>query len=149
MFLKSFSFVALVTFCVIAPMGSGQTLQTAKPLEVACPGGLATHVYTVNMAAGQCPNIVIDQREVDVAAQLSAPDGTLITRFDGEVRLREKEKIEFVAETAGDYRLEVKTQYKSAAGRYEILLIETREANDRNRLLFEAHVAITKARELV
>ena len=44
-----------------------------------------------------------------------------------------EEKIEVVAETAGSYRLLVKTKYPNLpAGRYEIRLIEVRAATDTN-----------------
>jgi CHAT domain-containing protein/Tfp pilus assembly protein PilF len=149
MFSKSLSSAALVGFFLIARTALAQALEMGKPLEREFPGGLATQACTVKLAAGQYAKIVIDQREVDITAELSAPDGKSVTRFDREIRLREKEEIEFVAETGGEYRLEIKTKYKSAAGRYEIRLLETREANEYDRLLFEAHVANAKASELV
>jgi CHAT domain-containing protein/Tfp pilus assembly protein PilF len=146
---KVFLPAALLAFLLAVRTAQAQALQTGKPLEREFPGGLATQACTVKLAAGQYAKIIIDQREVDVAAELSSPDGKAITRFDREVRLREKEEIEFVAETAGEYRVEVKTKYKSSAGHYEILLVETRGADERDRLLFEAHVANAKAIELV
>lgn len=146
---KSLSLVTLLEFCLLTTTGSAQTLEAGKPVEREFPGGLATHAFTIKLVAGQRAQIAIDQREVDVAAQLSAPDGASLTRFDREIRLREKEQIEFVAETTGDYRLEVKTKFKSAGGRYEILLVETRDATERDRLLYEAHVANAKAIDLV
>ncbi|MCY7347381.1 MAG: CHAT domain-containing protein [Pyrinomonadaceae bacterium] len=124
-------------------------LELGKSLEREFAGGLETHGYRVKLTAGQYLKIIVEQRAVDVSAQLLAANENLITGFDNEFRLRETERIEFVAEEAGEFRLDVKTKYKSAAGVYEIRLTELRAATKRDRLLFEAHTLNAKASDLI
>ena len=152
----------LCVFCLIvfsfAQIVRGQTqknpeetvnLESGKLIERKFAGGSETQAYPVKLTAGQYVKIIVEQNSVDISAQLFAANGDLITSFDNEFRLRETERIEFVAEQAGEYRLDVKTKYKSAAGVYEIRLTELREATPRDRLLFEAHTLNAKASELM
>ena len=157
---KRFCVVSLLLFYLAPQVGYGQNvpkqaaaeavaLESGKPIEREFAGGMETHGYRIKLIAGQYAKIVIEQREVDVAAQLYAPDENLITRFDRELRLKENEEIEFVAASTGEYRLDVMTKFKSAAGRYAIRLAETRDATESDRLLFEARAADAKGIDLV
>jgi CHAT domain-containing protein/Tfp pilus assembly protein PilF len=124
------------------------TLEASKPVAREFPGGLDAHAYRVKMAAGQYAKIVVNQRSVDVSEQLSAPDGNVLTRFDSELRLQQPDEIEFVAAQPGEYRIDVKTKYKSAAGGYEIRLLEIRDATEKDKALFEANADSLKGNDL-
>jgi CHAT domain-containing protein/Tfp pilus assembly protein PilF len=145
-----------LTICIAIGISSAEEKsQTAKELgfgksiEEQFTGGLATHSYQARVAAGQYARIIVEQREVDVVAHLAAPDGNPIARFDREERTQAKEEIEFVAEKTGEYRLEVKTKFNSAAGGYVIEFAELRDANENDRLLFEAQVSDLRANDLM
>jgi CHAT domain-containing protein/Tfp pilus assembly protein PilF len=110
-------------------------LEPGKPIERELSGG-QKHTYQLALAEGQYANVIVEQRGIDVAAQLYGVDGQLIANIDFESRNQGQEKIEVVAEAAGGYRLEVEPALKKApAGRYEILLNEVRVATGDERAL--------------
>ena len=113
-------------------------LASGQPIEREISGG-QTQSYRIALSAGQFVNVTIEQRGVDVAEEAFAPDGKLIAQFDSELRPQEAERVEFVAETAGVYRLVVKAKLKGAAGRYDIRVAEMRAATDMDHSLHEAH----------
>ena len=113
------------------------TLELGKPFENELSGG-QVQTYRIALSAGQFVSVVVQQRGIDVLEKLFAPGGKLVAQFDFELRPMEAEKAEFVAETAGVYRLEVKAKIKGAVGRYEIRVEEIRPANEQDRLLHEA-----------
>jgi CHAT domain-containing protein len=117
---------------------TGATLEFGKPFENEISGG-QVQSYRITLSAGQFVSVVVQQRGIDVLEKLFAPDGKLVMQFDFELRPQEAEKAEFVAETAGVYRLEVKAKIKGTVGRYEIHLAEIRAANEQDRSLHEAY----------
>ncbi|HKX26841.1 MAG TPA: CHAT domain-containing tetratricopeptide repeat protein [Blastocatellia bacterium] len=105
-------------------------------------GGQST-AYRLALASGQAVRVVVDQRGIDVIVKLSGPDGQPITEYDAEIRTTGPETVSWVADEWGTYRLEVLAKQKNAAaGRFEILVMETRAANDNDRSLFTAHKLI-------
>src|SRR5215471_4724203 len=54
------------------------TLEPGKPVERELPGGGA-HSYKITLISGQYLHIVVEQRGVDVAVALFAPDGKKIS----------------------------------------------------------------------
>jgi CHAT domain-containing protein len=116
---------------------AGAILELGKPFEDEISGGQAQS-YRIALSAGQFVSVIIQQKGIDVLEKLFAPGGKLVAQFDFELRPREAEKAEFVAETAGVYRLEVKAKIKGTMGRYEIRVEEIRVANEQDRSLHEA-----------
>ena len=117
-----------------------QTIQIepGKPIERELTGG-QSHSYQMTLAAGQYVRLAVDQRGIDVVAQLFGLDGKQIAEFDNEIRLQGVETVSWVAEVAGGYRLDLLARYKnSAAGQYEIRVDELRVATDDDRTLHEA-----------
>jgi CHAT domain-containing protein/Tfp pilus assembly protein PilF len=112
-------------------------LETGRPVGREISGG-QTQSYRMTSPAGQFVSVRVEQRGVDVAAEVFAPDGKLIAQFDSEARPQEAERAEFVAETAGAYRLDVKAKFRGAAGGYEIRVAEARAATEQDRLSHEA-----------
>src|SRR6266487_2896352 len=119
------------------------TLELGKPFETEILGG-QTQSYHISASANQFICLTIQQRGIDVDERLFAPDGKLVAQFDSELRAQELERVEFVAERAGVYRIEVKAKIKGGAGRYEIRLVETRTATETDSLLHEAHKRSTE-----
>jgi CHAT domain-containing protein/Tfp pilus assembly protein PilF len=121
-----------------------QQLESGKPIERELTGS-HSHSYQMTLATGQYVKLVVAQRGIDVVVKLFGPDGNQITEFDSEVRLRREETVDWVAEEAGNYRLDVVAKYKNtAAGGYEIKLVELRVATDNDRALHEARMLITE-----
>jgi CHAT domain-containing protein len=111
-------------------------LELGKPVERELAGD-QTHSYQIALAEAQYVFVVVEQRGIDVFVQLIATDGKLIAVFD--FGSQGQERIGMVAETAGSYRLLVKaSQPKLPAGRYEIRLVEVRNATEKDRWLHES-----------
>ncbi|HZS45056.1 MAG TPA: CHAT domain-containing tetratricopeptide repeat protein [Blastocatellia bacterium] len=110
--------------------------------------GLETHSYQITAAAGQFIGVNVKQHGVDVFERLYGPDGKFITEYNFETRLDGEEKANFVAETAGVYRVDIKCRYKGSAGNYEVLVSEIRPATEHDRLLPEACRLINQALDL-
>jgi CHAT domain-containing protein/tetratricopeptide (TPR) repeat protein len=125
-----------------------QRLEQNKPIERELAGG-QSHSYQFSLDAGQYVKLVIEQRGIDVMAQLSGPDGKLITEFNSESRNQGQETVEQVAEAAGSYKLKVRPmQEGAAAGEYEIRIEEVRNATDIDRALQQARELHTEFRRL-
>ncbi|HKQ90922.1 MAG TPA: CHAT domain-containing protein [Blastocatellia bacterium] len=81
------------------------------------------------MSSRQFLNIVVEQRGIDVAVALVAPDGKKIIEVDDEHMIEGSETVSAIAEAAGAYRIEVRSAVKTAKqGRYEVKIEELREA---------------------
>jgi CHAT domain-containing protein/tetratricopeptide (TPR) repeat protein len=125
-----------------------QRLEQNKPIERELAGG-QSHSYQFSLDAGQYVKLVIEQRGIDVMAQLSGPNGKLITEFNSESRNQGQETVEQVAEAAGSYKLKVRPmQDVAAAGKYEIRIEEVRNATDIDRALQQARELHTEFRRL-
>ena len=119
-----------------------RTLDPGKPIERELAGG-EVHSYRVALAAGQYARVVVDQRGINVAVRILAPDGTNLGEAD-ITDTGESEPVSMVAETPAIYRLDVRAPEKDAAkGRYEIKLEEVRTATeqDKSRVAAERLVA--------
>ncbi len=123
-------------------------LESGKPIEREL-SSTQEHSYQVTLAEGQYAFIVVEQRGIDVVVQLLGTDGKSIADFDTEIRNQGEEKIEVVADAAGSNRLLVKAKYpRLPAGRYEIRLIEVRNATEEDRSLYEARRLETASGQL-
>jgi len=126
---------------------SGSTLAPGQPVERELSSG-QTQSYQITAAAGQFVGVAVRQSGVDVTEKVFAPGGKLVAEFNLEIRPQGEERADFVAETAGVYRLDVEPQLRGAAGRYEIRVTEMRAATEHDRLLHETHKLVTQAQSL-
>lgn len=86
--------------------------------EIALEGG---HVdpWQLTLGAGEIVTVRVEQRGIDVILRLRAPDGTLLAEMDGPYGSAGFEELSWVAEEAGDFRLEVASDSPGVeAGRY-------------------------------
>jgi len=93
------------------------------------------------MASGQYLQVLVDQRGIDVAMVLLAPDGKKICEVDSEHLVEGSETVTAIAEAPGAYLIEARSAEKTAkAGRYEIKVEELRAATveDKYRVAGEA-----------
>src|SRR5262245_50388958 len=74
-----------------------QRLEQNMPVERELAGG-QSHSYQFSLDAGQYVKLVIEQRGIDLKAQLSGPNGKLIAEFNSESRNQGQETVEQVAE---------------------------------------------------
>lgn len=135
--------ILFVTGAVKASVAQGAreavSLEVGKAIMPDFAGG-EQHRYELKLAAGECADIVVEQRGIDVTVELYGTDGKLLIRVDDEYRSQGEEKLEVVAETAGNFRLVVKSSAQNApAGGYQIRAAEFRAATERDRALYETH----------
>jgi CHAT domain-containing protein len=113
-------------------------LEQGQPVERELASG-QTHTYQITLSADQYVKLVIEQRGIDVVAKLFGLDGKQLTEFNSERRLQGEESVQWVAEEAGSYRLDVSARYKNAAaGQYRIQVRELGVATAGDRALYEA-----------
>jgi len=104
----------------------GDSLEPGKGIERELSGG-QSHSYKVRMIFGQYLRVVVEQRGIDVAVILSAPDGKKVGKADSSQALNGSESISVISDTAGAYLIEVRSPDKAAmTGRYEIKIEELR-----------------------
>jgi tetratricopeptide (TPR) repeat protein len=107
---------------------------------------MESHEYRFDLEAGDYAALTIEQRGIDVAAQVFDPGGKLLAEFNDESRKQGRESVEVVAGSAGAYSVRIKPVYsRLPAGRYEIQLVEIRLAAEDDRLGFESRQAGTQA----
>jgi CHAT domain-containing protein/predicted negative regulator of RcsB-dependent stress response len=116
------------------------SLEPGKPIERELSGG-QSHSYKIAMISGQYLQVVVDQRGIDVAVVLLAPDGKMISEVDSERLVERSETVSTIAEVPGAYLIEARSAEKTAkAGRYVIKVEELRSATaeDKYRVTGEA-----------
>jgi CHAT domain-containing protein len=123
-------------------------LEKGKSYERELSGKNIDH-YRVTLQAGEYAGIMVEQRGLDVVVTVADPNGKVLANFDMEMRIRGKEPVALVAESAGDYRIDVMPRYpRAAAGKYAISLTEIRAAVEKDRLVFQVHRLSTDAANL-
>ncbi len=119
------------------------TLEYKIPVERELAGG-QTHSYRISLNAGQYVRVMVEQKGIDVAMTLFSPDGAKLAEIILPHTLQGRKVIIAVTAAAGNHRLEVRSQKKdAAAGRYEVQILDLREATaeDRTRVAIRKLVA--------
>lgn len=90
-----------------------------------------THSYTVTVAKDQFVQLTVAQLQIDVVVRVFLPDGTLLREFDSPTGTEGVEFVEFVADSSGNYRVDiVQLAGGDATGQYEIKIEELRKATE-------------------
>ncbi|MCI0389801.1 MAG: tetratricopeptide repeat protein [Acidobacteria bacterium] len=127
---------------------SAQTLELGKPIEKRLAGG-ESHSYSVTISAGQFLRAVIEQRGIDVAVTLFAPNGRKLLEVDSPNGDEGPEPVSWIAETSGNHRIEVRSGDKQARpGRYEARVETLRAATEADRIRVGAELAVMEAEHL-
>lgn len=107
-----------------------QTLQVGSPIERQLAGG-QTHTFSVRLDENAYIQLVVEQRGIDVVVNVAGPDGKSFGKTDTPNGTEGPENVSFVGTTAGAYRIIVTPLNNDAsAGKYEIKIIEVREATE-------------------
>jgi CHAT domain-containing protein/tetratricopeptide (TPR) repeat protein len=105
------------------------------------------HVYPVDLHAGQFLRAEFDQRGVDLAVDVRAPDSRLLFRVDSTHGAKGVEIVNLVAATSGRFRLEVKPHPSPGpAGSYRARLVRLDLPDDEDRRRAEAELVFYRAR---
>jgi len=89
------------------------------------------HAYRLVLEADQYLHLEVDQQGVDVVVTLFSPEGEQLLEVDGLNGVAGPERILWLTEASGDYRLEVGAL--AAAGPYTVWLKELRIATEEDR----------------
>ncbi len=110
---------------------SSTALQPGIPIERALGPG-QVHEFTVNTKANSHVQLVVEQKGIDVVINISTPDGKDLARCDTPNGADGVEQVSFLATDSGKYRIAITPLNKdeTTTGRYQIKLIETREATE-------------------
>jgi CHAT domain-containing protein/predicted negative regulator of RcsB-dependent stress response len=123
-------------------------LELSKPIERELSGG-ESHFYKITTISGQYLHIVVEQRGIDVAVALVAPDGKKISEADSERLIERPETVSAITEAPGEYLIEVRSPEKTAkAGRYEIKVEELRAATTEDKYRVAGETVFREAEQL-
>lgn len=124
------------------------TLEHKIPVERELAGG-QTHSYRLALNAGQYVRVMVEQKGIDVAMTLFSPDGAKLAEIILPHTLQGRKVIIAVTSAAGNHRLEVRSQKNdAAAGRYELQMVDLREATDEDRTRVEIRKLVAEAMNL-
>jgi CHAT domain-containing protein/Tfp pilus assembly protein PilF len=122
-------------------------LKPGKPIDRELTGG-EKHGYQLSLAVGQLASIAIEHPGIDFTMRLLDGQGTariVMESKPGEAT----DVLEFVADRAGVYHLELEASYpKAPAGKYRIRIGELRAASERERSLYESRRQSSEALQL-
>jgi CHAT domain-containing protein len=104
-------------------------LPALSDIERELKGG-DSHSYRITLTSGQFLYALVEQKGIDVAVGLLDPTGKQIALADSPNDQWGTEPILVVAETTGEYRVQVTSpNSKAPAGRYEIKIVALRKAS--------------------
>src|SRR5215217_4372049 len=96
-------------------------------------GGGEKHYYQLTLLAGQYVRILAEQQRINVALAAFNPDGKKVVEADG-FPMGNPERLMFIAETSGTYRVEVRSPDQTAhKGNYEIKIRYLRAATEHDK----------------
>ena len=122
------------------------SLEPGKLIERALGNG-ETHSYTLTLAAGQYAYVVVNQKGVDVVVTVYGPGGSRIIQIDSHNLNNGPEPVRLVADVAGVYTFEIKSQTKPT-GRYEVTLEQLHIATEEDRSRVAAQRLFAEAEAL-
>jgi CHAT domain-containing protein len=133
--------------CSQVTTSNPQPLPTFSALERELKAG-ETHSYRITLVAGQFLYAHVEQKEIDVTLVLFAPDGREIGEVDSPNERWGTEPVLLLADRSGDYRVEVRAPAKVAPGRYEIRILQLREATTDDKRLVHAQRLFEEAEKV-
>src|SRR5215204_900525 len=121
----------------VAP--EAQTLVPGQPIEREIAGG-ESHTYQISLAAGQFVRFRLEQRAIDAALALTAPDGKPLVEMN-LTRAGDEELLSLETTGAGSYRLDVRAGgMATLRGTYRLTTNwkDAATAQDRQRIAAES-----------
>lgn len=140
--------LATLLMCVAAVSAQTQPeLPTLSAVERELKGG-DTHSYKIRLTPDQFLYALVEQKDIDVMTAVFGPDGKQLTESNSPNERWGTEPVLLVAETAGDYRVDIRSPNKAHAGRYRILIVALRQASPIDKGHANAQAAFDEARKL-
>jgi CHAT domain-containing protein/Tfp pilus assembly protein PilF len=108
-----------------------------------------THYYSINLTSDQFLHVVAEQNGIDVTLVLVNPENKEVAEADSQNGNIGTESIYWIAELAGDYKLQVRSlDGETISGRYELTIKELRQATSTDKNLVTAQQAFTAGQKL-
>ena len=158
----SAAWFAIVMPTIFAVATGAQTTPVQQPLT--CPSEIrtltadelvrchmdagATHVYQLDLAAGQSAQILLEQKGVDVELKVFAPDQTLFITIDNPNGFYGQETAAIVAPTGGRFRIEVSSDKSYPPGDYELKVVGPRAMTAADEQQVQAGRLFAEAQQL-
>jgi cell division inhibitor SulA len=128
----------LLVLSIVVPPASAQTQNNQTTLEQGSAieraiGPTESHAYTITLGDGQYLQFVVNQHGIDLIVRVFSPTGKSLGEFDSPNGPEGPENVSIVAMTSGNYRIVVaplEPKSITKAGRYELRILELREATD-------------------
>jgi CHAT domain-containing protein/uncharacterized protein HemY len=140
---RIFIFLCLISvLCLSAAAQSApepQTLVPGPPVEREIAGG-ESHAYRISLAAGQFARFRLEQRAIDAALSLTAPDGKQLVEMN-LTRAGDEESLSLEAAVSGDYHLTVQAKgMGTLRGAYRLTTTwkDAATAQDKQRIAAES-----------
>jgi CHAT domain-containing protein/Tfp pilus assembly protein PilF len=131
-----------------APQGDPLLLTPNAAVKRSMRGG-EVHEYKLELAAGQCARVVVEQSGVDVAVKLSDADGRQIIEVDSPNGRYGPEAVTVVARVTGSYSFRVVADDKTAPpGEYELRVEGPRETTSADEQRAAAELLFAGAQNL-
>ena len=113
--------------------GAPTSLERGKTTEGELAEG-QSHEYSFTLQAGQYARVLVDQRSINIAVTVFAPDGKELFAGDS-YPIGESESAEIIGESSGVFRLRLQASEPAAPkGRYTISLKDIEPATERHQM---------------
>lgn len=149
--MKRYVILLTIIFCNFYLYAQNETpnLEVGKPIERELKGG-ESHQFKISMPPNQYLQIEVNQKGIDVFVSLLNPSGEKRYEIDSPNGNQGKEPVFFINETAGNYVLNISSPDKNApAGKYEVKIIELRDAVEKDKHHIAAEKLYREAEALV
>lgn len=151
----AFQFVVLVWLLTLSHAVAAQTPNVSVETSDLMPGqrveaelrGGQFRTYSVKVKQGEYVRLDVEQQGIDVIATLRNPQGAELAKVNlsGEIG---RETISYIAEDAGEWRLEIRARYpRVMAGRYTVLSMVKATASSDDKLRITAERSLARANE--
>jgi CHAT domain-containing protein len=111
--------------------------------------GAETQIFHLALDAGQFARVVVEQRGIDIELRLLTPNAQRLVEMDTLNSTQGPEVAAVIAETPGDYRVEIVSLNKAVPiGRYTLKIETVRSATEADRTWVAAQKAYLDGRRL-
>ncbi|HMV48211.1 MAG TPA: tetratricopeptide repeat protein, partial [Blastocatellia bacterium] len=125
----------VILFCFFSPATNFKPSQALGQANALRPGSSIakdisagqTHSYTISLSSNSYLHLVAEQRGVDIFLELLDPSGKSLVETYSPIGSQGAENLYFIAESAGDYTLQVRSVHSTAVeGGYTLTLLAVR-----------------------
>lgn len=136
--------IAVAVFASVVPAQEQPRLSVGNSVEREIKPG-ETQSFAVSIAAGQTALVEVEQNGIEVSLAARKPDGTRFIESESPSGLNGRDTILVIAETAGDYVVEVSpADPRAVAGKYKITVAGIRPTVPNDSAVNDAARRITE-----